>query len=102
MYYPISEMESWISRRKKEGRHGGKESAHRKRHPYKIFPKRHLHMEENPSTNYIPGNLSTTPEREPIAREPYGEQEKILFVFLLLHINPIVSQLYKCQLHANS
>ena len=54
-------MESWVSGRKKEGRHGGKESAHRKRHPYKIFPRRHLHIEENPSTNYIPGNLSTTP-----------------------------------------
>ena len=102
MHYPISEMESWVSGRKKEGRREGKESAHHKRHPYKIFPRRHLHMEENPSTNYIPGNLSTPLEREPIATEPSGEQEKILCVFLLLHINPVVSQLYKCQLHANS
>lgn len=108
-HYPISEMESWVSGRKKEGRHGGKESAHRKKHPYKIFPRRHLYMEENPSTNYIPENLSIPLEREPIATEPSGEQDKILFVFLSLHIILLlhiisrpVSQLYKCQLHANS
>lgn len=33
-------------------------------------------MEEKPRTNYISGNLSTTPEREPIAAGPSDDQEK--------------------------
>lgn len=47
-------------------------------------------MHPNPSTNYRCDNLRKT-GRGSIAAEPFGDQENILSVFLVLDINPTVS-----------
>jgi len=47
-------------------------------------------MHPNPSTNYSPENLRTTGGGS-IAAEPFGDQENILSVFLVLDIIPTVS-----------
>ena len=47
-------------------------------------------MHPNPNTNYRSDNLRTT-GGDSIAAEPFGDQENILSVFLVLDIIPTVS-----------
>ena len=47
-------------------------------------------MHPNPNTNYSPENLRKSGGGS-IAAEPFGDQENMLSVFLVLDINPTVS-----------